>query len=153
MELLNIRKKLKLAQKGHKLLKQKRDVLISEFFSVLVDIKKFRQSIIKKIEDDNWLIYHRLKVAQQNRDLDTEISVRSAIVEGGDLGIASLEDLKIQLKNLVKKLDTGKGVTMDDIVSKLSKVDEAQIYDAITELLESGEFFEPQVGIYSIAFE
>jgi len=109
--------------------------------------------IIENIEDDNWFIYHKLKIIQQSQHPDREISVKSAVVEGIDLGVASLEDLKIKLKKLVKQLDQGNGVTMDEIVDKLPKIDESQIYDAITELLESGEFFEPQVGIYSIAFE
>ncbi|MHA1976178.1 MAG: hypothetical protein ACW98F_03645 [Candidatus Hodarchaeales archaeon] len=109
--------------------------------------------IIENIEDDNWFIYHKLKVIQQSHHDDSEFAVKSAVVEGIDLGVASLEDLKTKLKKLVKQLDQGSGVTMDDIISKMSNIDEAQIYDAITELLESGEFFEPQVGIYSIAFE
>ncbi len=109
--------------------------------------------IIETIIDDNWFIYHRLKIVQQNQKADIEIEVQSAKIDGIDLGIASLEDLKIKLKKLVKQLDRGNGVTMDMIVEKLPKVDESQIYDAITELLESGEFFEPQVGIYSVAFE
>ncbi len=109
--------------------------------------------IIENIEDDNWFIYHKLKIVQQSQHSDREITVKSAVVEGIDLGVASLEDLKTKLKKLVKQLDQGNGVTMDDIIEKLPKIDEAQIYDAITELLESGEFFEPQVGIYSIAFE
>ncbi len=109
--------------------------------------------IIEDIMDDNWFIYHRLKIVQQGRHTDSEITVKSAVVEGIDLGVASLEDLKIKLKKLVKQLDKGSGVTMDEVMAKLPKIDEAQIYDAITELLESGEFFEPQVGIYSIAFE
>lgn len=49
MELLLIRKKLKLAEKGHKLLKEKRDVLIMEFFSVLKDIKKLRGNIVDRL--------------------------------------------------------------------------------------------------------
>ena len=109
--------------------------------------------IIEKITDDNWFTYHRLKIIQENQKEDTSIEIQSAVMNGIDLGIASLEDLKIKLKKLVKQLDEGSGVTMDMIIEKIPKVDESQIYDAITELLESGEFFEPQVGIYSIAFE
>jgi len=45
MGLLLTRKKLKIAKKGHKLLKQKRDVLILEFFQVLKEIKQLRKGI------------------------------------------------------------------------------------------------------------
>ena len=45
MGLLETKKKLKLAVKGHKLLKEKRDALVMEFFKTLKEIKKLRQSI------------------------------------------------------------------------------------------------------------
>ncbi|MBW2981221.1 V-type ATP synthase subunit D [Candidatus Woesearchaeota archaeon] len=45
MELLLLRKKLKLAGKGHDLLKRKQDVLVLEFFNVLKEIKGLRARI------------------------------------------------------------------------------------------------------------
>ncbi|MHA1542145.1 MAG: hypothetical protein ACTSQH_04145 [Candidatus Hodarchaeales archaeon] len=108
--------------------------------------------IAELIADDNWNLYHRLKIVQ-NKNLKTDIQVRSAKVEGIDLGVASLEDLKTKIQILVKQLDEGSGVTFEIITKKLPKIDESQIYEAITELLDSGEFFEPQSDTYSNAFD
>ena len=107
---------------------------------------------VELITDDNWFIHHRLKVLQ-NKNLNSEIKINSAKVEGIDLGVASLEDLKKTLKKLVKQLDRGEGVTIDMITQKIPNIDDSQIYEAINELLESGEFFEPQVGTFSSAFD
>ncbi|KYK22932.1 V-type ATP synthase subunit D [Thermoplasmatales archaeon SM1-50] len=48
MELLDIKKKLLLAQKGHNLLEEKRDALIEKFF----DIIEKRNSLKKKVDDE-----------------------------------------------------------------------------------------------------
>ncbi len=108
--------------------------------------------IFQSISDDNWFLVHRLKIIQQLRR-GASIEVKSAKVGGLEIGIASIEDLKVKLRKAVKNLDKGNGVTYDQLVSSFPNVDEVQIDEAITELLESGEFFEPKAGVYSSAID
>ena len=108
--------------------------------------------IFQSISDDNWFLVHRLKIIQQLRRT-ASIEVKSATVGGVELGVASIKDLKIKLKEAVKKFNTGEGVTYDQLVEIFPNIDEVQIDEAITELLESGEFFEPKAGIYSSAID
>jgi uncharacterized protein (DUF433 family) len=107
--------------------------------------------IIQSIIDDNWNIVHRLKILQQHKA--TPIDVKPATVGGLEIGIASIEDLKNKLKDIVVSLDSGEGVTYNQLVKSFPNIDEVQIDEAISELLESGDFFEPKAGIYSSAFE
>jgi len=50
MELLKIRRKIDLAKKGHKLLKEKRDALFNEFFKELNSTKKMRSETEGELE-------------------------------------------------------------------------------------------------------
>lgn len=51
MALLATKKKIKLATKGHKLLKEKRDALISEFFKVIDELKEMRKKLESELSD------------------------------------------------------------------------------------------------------
>ena len=50
MELLRLKKRLVLAKKGHKLLKDKQDELVRNFLSIIEDTKKIRIEIDREIE-------------------------------------------------------------------------------------------------------
>ena len=45
MELLRLKNRMRLAERGHNLLKEKRDSLIMEFFNAIAEIKEARQSV------------------------------------------------------------------------------------------------------------
>ncbi|MFW9856069.1 MAG: hypothetical protein ACFFFG_13525 [Candidatus Thorarchaeota archaeon] len=105
--------------------------------------------IVTRITDDNWFLVHRLKILE-NRKVTRVDTVRSAVVGGIELtGVVSIEDLKAKLKQAVKRLDAGSGVRYDQLVAEFPKIDEEQISAALTELLDSGEFFEPNPSVYS----
>ncbi len=51
MELLQLRKRVVLAESGHRLLKEKRDALISEFLSIAGNVRKIRQEAQQELSD------------------------------------------------------------------------------------------------------
>ena len=51
MELLRLKKRLVMARRGHKLLKDKQDELMRQFMDMIRDIKDLRQAVEKSMEE------------------------------------------------------------------------------------------------------
>jgi H(+)-transporting ATP synthase subunit D len=89
MELIKTKERINLAKKGHKLLKQKRDALILEFFKILKKSQDLRGALAKRLAK----AYHSLAVAQSyhssselakvsfdlRRNFDLDIKVRNVM--------------------------------------------------------------------------
>ncbi|MCX8163123.1 MAG: V-type ATP synthase subunit D [Candidatus Micrarchaeota archaeon] len=89
MELLNTRKKIKLAYQGHKLLKQKRDVLILEFFKILSKAKDLRAELAEQIKT----AYRAVALAQAYHGV--------ADVQNIAISLAPIKPVKIDVKNIM----------------------------------------------------
>src|SRR3989338_5972291 len=70
-ELLQIKKKIVLANSGYKLLKKKRDGLIMEFFNVLKKARNIRQELVA----DYVKALRKINIA---RAIDSDIQIKSA---------------------------------------------------------------------------
>ncbi|MDI6640629.1 MAG: V-type ATP synthase subunit D [Methanocellales archaeon] len=60
MELLKLSRRTKLAEKGHELLREKRDALITEFLDVVEDVRGARKNVEAKLES----AFRELTIAQ-----------------------------------------------------------------------------------------
>ncbi len=60
MELLKVKGRIKLASKGHSLLKRKRDVLIMELFSILKKAKDVRAELNEMLKEAHVYLYYTL---------------------------------------------------------------------------------------------
>ncbi len=93
MGLLLTKRKLKLASKGHKLLKEKRDALIMEFFATLKEIKKLRSEVQDDIVKAQSALY---KAQALQGEVDIE-RFSSAISAGTNVSFSKKSIMGVEL--------------------------------------------------------
>ncbi|MEE8359088.1 MAG: V-type ATP synthase subunit D [Candidatus Hydrothermarchaeales archaeon] len=141
MELLKLKTKAKLAAKGHKLLKEKRDALIMEFFEIVDRAKGVRQNVEEKLaEAFRSLIIAQatlgtMKVATASMAIKSEIGldIESRNIMGIKVPVVDIEETRKPL------LERGYG-----LIDTSAQLDEATLrfeeaLSAITELAEIEE--------------
>jgi len=101
-ELLELKKKIELAKKGHKLLKMKRDGLIAEFFRVLKDAKNLRLEIVETYNTAR----HLEAIAEC---IDGKIAVESAAMALENIPRVSIKPINIMGVSVSHVLTTGVG--------------------------------------------
>ena len=106
MELLRLRRRVKLADRGHKLLKEKRDALVSEFMVVIRQYREARNFA----EESLRIAFHNLLMAEVllgSRDIEqiSDITLRDIDI---DFSIKNIMGVSIPLLkgyNLVRKVN------------------------------------------------
>lgn len=131
-ELIGLKKRIKLSERGYKLLKMKRDGLILEFFKVLAQAKDLKNELAEKYARAQQMI----AIAET---VEGTIGVKSAAMsasENPEIDLKSKNIMgvvvpKIEAKSVKKSLDQrGYGV-----IGTSSAIDEAA--DAFEDLVES----------------
>ena len=105
MELLKLRKRVKLADKGHRLLKEKRDALISEFMIVIKEYKDAR----KKVEENLKVAFYNLLMAEVllgSQDLEqiSEITIRDINLDFVTKNIMGVSVPIMKVNNLIRRV-------------------------------------------------
>lgn len=101
-ELIELKKKIELARKGHKLLKMKRDGLIAEFFRVLKDAKNLRMEIVSAYNNAK----HLEAIAEC---IDGKIAVESAAMALENIPRVSIRPINIMGISVPHVLSTTEG--------------------------------------------
>ncbi len=130
-ELIELKKKIRLSQSGHKLLKMKRDGLILELFAILEKAKDIRAEVEKQFT----LASQKLAIA---KSVEGDVVVKSTAFALTDVPKLELESKnvmgvvvpKIEASSVHKKLDKhGYG-----IIGTSSRIDEAvDAYEVLVE--------------------
>ncbi len=89
MELLKAKTRVKLARKGHKLLKQKRDALIMEFFKILSKAQDLRSELNAQMKR----AYTALAVAQSYHGMQE--------IESASLSVKRAPGVKVEVRNIM----------------------------------------------------
>ena len=105
MELLKLRRRVKLADKGHRLLKEKRDALISEFMVVIKEYKDARN----KVEENLKVAFYNLLMAEVllgSRDLEqiSGITLRDINLDFMTKNIMGVSVPIMKVDNLVRRV-------------------------------------------------
>ncbi len=149
MELLKLGRRIKLAEKGHKLLKEKRDALVSEFLDVVQRVHESRDSTNEKLAE----AFKDLLMAQavmgsdavwqisQVTGQEIKIDVDTMNIMGVKVPMIATEDVKRSM------IDRGYG-----FADTSSKVDDAarNFEEAIGEVIKLAEV---QQSVQSLASE
>jgi V/A-type H+-transporting ATPase subunit D len=148
MELLEIRKKLSLAEKGHKLLEEKRDALVEKFFGIIDKRTKLHNQVNEKLKEAFSNLIQSQMILGENKVNDNsyfiedigEITFEHDNIMGVKIPKINKEKINQDLKALYSFSDT------------CSKLDDSQkkFYDILINLLDLSDL---EGKIKSLAIE
>jgi V/A-type H+-transporting ATPase subunit D len=140
MELILLQRRRQLAEKGHNLLKEKRDALIMEFFTTLEDIKKLRDDVNSALQTafrallEAKMVLGPVKMTEVSMDIpySTGIQVDTKNIMGVRVPILkSIEEVRVEAVPY-NVLDTT--AKMDQTIKKFQQAIQTVVRLAETEV-------------------
>ncbi|VVC03184.1 V-type ATP synthase subunit D [Candidatus Bilamarchaeum dharawalense] len=101
MELIKTKERITLAVKGHKLLKQKRDALILEFFKILKKAQDLRGQLAQRMAQG----YHSLALAETYHNMQELTKVSLDLKKEIDIDIEVRNVMGVKIPNIDAKME------------------------------------------------
>lgn len=138
MEMLKLTSKVKLAKKGHRLLKEKRDALIMEFFNILDEARGIR----KNAEEELLGAFKSLIIAEALLGTNKVTEAAMAVREVGELKIETRNIMGVKVPVLrigeTKRSLLERGYGLTDTSSQLDDA-AAKFEDSLRKVIELAE--------------
>ncbi|MEE8565505.1 MAG: V-type ATP synthase subunit D, partial [Candidatus Thermoplasmatota archaeon] len=134
MELLEIRKKLTLAEKGHKLLEEKRDALVEKFFGIIDKRTKLYKQINVKFKEAFSDLIQSQMILGENKVIDN-----SSLIENiGEISFENDNIMGVKIPKMNKDNINQNVKTLYSFSDTCSKLDDSQrkFNDVLINLLE-----------------
>ena len=148
MDLLDIRKKLILAKKGHKLLEEKRDALVERFFNIIDKRNDLKKEIDKELEDAFLSLIESQMILGEDK-------VESASYLTKSIGEISFEDeniMGVKIPKVKTEEITPSARPIYGFLETCAKLDEAQTkFNNLT--IKLLELADVESGIKSLSVE
>ncbi len=148
MELLEIRKKLTLAEKGHKLLEEKRDALVEKFFGIIDKRTKLYKQINVKFKEAFSDLIQSQMILGENKVIDN-----SSLIENiGEISFENDNIMGVKIPKMNKDNINQNVKTLYSFSDTCSKLDDSQrkFNDVLINLLELSDM---EGKIKSLAIE
>jgi V/A-type H+-transporting ATPase subunit D len=122
MELLSIRKRKKLAEKGHKLLSEKRDALVVQFFEIIKD----RNTLRERADRDLRKSYSQLVEAQMIMGQEGVEDATGSIPALGDIPMRTVNIMGVHVPKVeYDAIPSRSGEPLYGFIGTSAKLDEA----------------------------
>ncbi|MFH0737035.1 MAG: V-type ATP synthase subunit D, partial [Candidatus Micrarchaeota archaeon] len=123
MELIKTKERIKLAAKGHKLLKQKRDALILEFFKILKKAQDLRGQLALRVAHG----YKSLALAETYHNMQELTKVSLDLRKEIDIDIEVRNVMGVKIPNITTRMESRHFLTLPtySVAATSAKIDQA----------------------------